>query len=62
MKSREHSKRYKEEIVSLALTVKFLIEDVEYLLCNPKGNQREEEIKDYIKELKEFLRMNNNEC
>ncbi|MCK9370515.1 hypothetical protein M0R04_11445 [Candidatus Dojkabacteria bacterium] len=49
------SKRYKEEIVSLALTVKFLIEDVEYLLANPKGNEREEEIKAYISGLKQFL-------
>ncbi len=43
-----------EEIMSLALTVKYLLEDVEYLLDN-NGSDRKEAIRDYVNELKDFL-------
>lgn len=46
-----------EEIKSLALTVKFLMNDVEYLLGDP-GPERKEAITQYILELKDFLKAN----
>jgi hypothetical protein len=43
-----------EEIVSLALTVRYLMDDVEYLLDH-KGEERVENIRHYVGELRQFF-------
>jgi len=48
-----------EEIKSLAMTVKFLMDDVEYLLGEPAA-ERKELIRNYIWELKDFLKGQSN--
>ena len=46
----------KEEITSLAMTVQFLMDDVQYLLDNPTCTApRKDQIKEYLGELKGFI-------
>lgn len=46
----------KEEILSLAMTVKYLLEDVEYMLDNKDGSERRDDIRNYVVALKDFFK------
>lgn len=44
-----------EEVISLALTVKYLLDDCKYLLNNNGSDERKENIKTYVESLEQFF-------